>query len=186
MADLLNVLLKQVINDDTVKALSKTADADTSKVEDLLTEAVPTLVSAMAKNSKTSSGAKALDKALDDHAGDFSSAKGLISLLTGGDSDDGAKILGHILGKDETKVEKKLAKSSGLDLEKVVTILCAIAPVILSLLGNTKQKTNTDSDMLGTLLTSLLGGSSSSSSKKEDTSDLATELIGDVLTSLLK
>lgn len=184
MADLLNVLLKQVINDDTVKALSKTADADSSKVEDLLSEAVPTLISAMAKNSKTESGAKALDKALDDHAGDFTSLSGLTKLLLGGDTDDGAKILGHILGKDEAKVEKKLAKSSGLDLEKVITILCAIAPVVLSLLGNTKKKTNTDSDMLGTLLTSLVGGSSSSSKKDDD--NLGAELLGDVLTSLLK
>lgn len=187
MSSLLDTLLKQVITTDPVKTLSGTTEAKPAQVETLLSEAVPVLVSAMADNASNKKGAESLNKALDSHATDLSSVGGLLSLLTDSDSStDGAKILKKILGEDEPKVEKKLAKKSGLDTEQVVTILCAVAPIILSLIGNTKQQTNTGSDALGSLLTTLLGGSSSSSSSKKDDGDATAELLGSVLGSLLK
>ena len=68
-----------------------TSEKDTQNV---LANALPALVGAMAQNASTEDGANSLAKALDDHT----SSKGLASLLQNVDTEDGTKILTKILG----------------------------------------------------------------------------------------
>ena len=75
-----------------------TSEKDTQNV---LANALPALVGAMAQNASTEDGANSLAKALDDHT----SSKGLASLLQNVDTEDGAKILTKILGGEtETRM----------------------------------------------------------------------------------
>ncbi|MEA4911838.1 MAG: DUF937 domain-containing protein [Oscillospiraceae bacterium] len=210
MSSMLDTILKQVVGTGAAQTLGESNGADTSSVETLLSSALPLLVNTMASNASDEKGAESLAKALDDHADTKTTGSSLLSLLTDADTDDGSKILSHILGGTENteKESKKLAKKSGLSTTQVISILSAVAPLLLSLLGNTKKKTNTSAsglssllslftgsgttssaksdttgELAGQLLSSLLGGSTSSSSKKSDdsTAELLTGLLGNLL-----
>lgn len=156
ITDLLSVLT----NSDSVSSLSKTTGASSSQVSDLLQKAVPILMKGMEQNAASSEGAGSLAKALDDHANDNISDIG--SFLKNIDLNDGAKILGHVLGNKNNTVQEGLANKVGLSTSQTSSILASVAPVILSMLGSQKKQQNVSSGGLGGLLGSVLGGGSNS------------------------
>jgi len=86
-------------------------------------------------------------------------------------SNDGAKILGHVLGNRQQDVEKIIGEKSGLDSGSVANILKVAAPIIMGVLGKQAKQANVQSKSdLGGLLGNLLGGASNSGSvTKEQT-----------------
>ena len=61
---------------------------------------------------------------------------GLLCHLQG---DDGAAIIGHLLGSNSNAVVNQAAQRSGLSLGQTLKILSIAAPLIMSLLGKTAQ-----------------------------------------------
>ena len=148
-----------------------TSEKDTQNV---LANALPALVGAMAQNASTEDGANSLAKALDDHT----SSKGLASLLQNVDTEDGAKILTKILGGETETVQNAVAKKSGASKVDTSKILAMAAPLLLAALGSQKKKTKTQSDGLGGLLTSLLGGGDDDEDDGSTLISLAGSLLG--------
>ncbi|MFV0254750.1 MAG: DUF937 domain-containing protein [Erysipelotrichaceae bacterium] len=136
--------------------ISKTTGADSSQVTDLLSSALPTLLGAMKNNAGDKSKAAGLSKALDDHAQD--DITDVAAFLKTVDVEDGAKILKHLLGNDNEKIQSKLADKSGLDISQVATSLSSIAPLLLSFLGQQKQKSSNNDLDLGSLIGGFIGG----------------------------
>ena len=172
-----------------------TSEKDTRNV---LANALPALVGAMAQNASTEEGAESLARALDDHT----TAEGLSGLLGKVDTEDGAKILTKILGGQNDAVQKAVAKKSGASKTDTTKILTMAAPLLLAALGSQKKKTKTKSAGLGSLLTGLLGGGEDDeddgstlvslagsllggSAEKEDGGDLLTSLAGSLLGGML-
>ena len=152
----LNALMG-MIGSDGVQTIAKMTKTSGSKVNAVLTDALPVLVGKMSDNASTKAGAESLNKALNEHkTGEVIDAA---AFLKSADSDDGKKILGHILGADEAAATKALSKKSGVSGSKVGTILSLVAPLLLSQLGN--KKDDDTSSGLGGLLGGLLGGNSS-------------------------
>ena len=151
-----------------------TSEKDTQNV---LANALPALVGAMAQNASTEDGANSLAKALDDHT----SSAGLASLLQNVDTTDGAKILTKILGGETETVQNAVAKKSGTSKVDTSKILAMAAPLLLAALGSQKKKTKTQSDGLGSLLTSLLGGGDDDEDDGSTLVSLAGSLLGDAL-----
>ena len=135
----------------TIAGQTGTSEKDTRNV---LANALPALVGAMAQNVSTEEGAESLARALDDHT----TAEGLSGLLGKVDTEDGAKILTKILGGQNDAVQKAVAKKSGASKTDTTKILTMAAPLLLAALGSQKKKTKTKSAGLGSLLTGLLGG----------------------------
>ncbi len=147
--------------------LTKQTGASDSQINTLMKDALPALLGAMQNNAKDSNGAAGLSKALDDHANDDISD--IAGFLKNVDMKDGAKILSHVFGSNESKVENALAEKSGLSTDQVVKSLSSIAPLLLSFLGKEKKsKSSNDGDLLS-MLGGMLGG---------NTSDLAETLLG--------
>lgn len=99
--NLTDLLSSSVIS--SIAGQTGTSEKDTQNV---LANALPALVGAMAQNASTEDGANSLAKALDDHT----SSKGLASLLQNVDTEDGAKILTKILGGETETVQNAVAK----------------------------------------------------------------------------
>ncbi len=166
--------LMGLVGSDGIEALAKSTKTDKSKVTAVLSDALPVLVGKMSDNASTKDGAASLNKALNEHkTGDVIDAA---SFLQGADSDDGKKILGHILGDDEDAATKAISRKSGVSGKKVGTILSMVAPLLLSQLGNKKDDDEADSSALGGLLGGLLGGGSQSSS-----GSIGSTLLGSLL-----
>lgn len=164
--------LMGLVGSDGIEALAKSTKTDKSKVTAVLSDALPVLVGKMSDNASTKDGAESLNKALNEHkTGDTIDAA---AFLASADSDDGKKILGHILGSDEAAATKAISKKSGVSGKKVGTILSTVAPLLLSQLGN--KKDDDSSAGIGGLLGGLLGGGSQSSS-----GSIGSTLLGSLL-----
>ena len=193
MSSLLGVLLSS----DSVSGVSKATKADNNEVASVLNAALPMLLKGAKKQSEDKDTAESFATALLSHGKKDTS--NLSSFLKNVDLDDGSKIIGHLLGKDDDSV-KKIAKSSGVSAKKTGDILSAAAPLLMSLLGQESASKKSDNNValelagallknvdVGDLIGDLLGGDNNKkkkSSKKKDND--AGEIIGDILGALLK
>lgn len=194
----INSLIGTLLSSDSVSGVSKATKSSSKDVQSVLSAALPTLLKGAKKQSEDKNTAESFAKALLSHG--KNDASDVSSFLKNVDLDDGSKIIGHLLGKDDDNV-KKIAKESGVSTKEAGNILSAAAPLLMSLLGQesaSKKSSNSAAlDLAGALLKNvdvgdllgdLLGGGDSkkkkTTSKKKD-NDTA-ELIGDLLGSLLK
>lgn len=141
-----------------------------SKTADVLSMAMPILMGAMKRNASTPGGAQGLMNALSSKH-DGSILDDLGGLFGGGVDqnvmDDGAGILGHILGSKQPQVENALSSKSGLDAGSISQILKVAAPILLGFLGKQSRQQNVSNpDALSGLLGGLMGGGSSANQQQ--------------------
>ena len=192
----INSLLGTLLSSDSVSGVSKATKTDNNEVASVLNAALPMLLKGAKKQSEDKDTAESFATALLSHGKKDTS--NLSSFLKNVDLDDGSKIIGHLLGKDDDSV-KKIAKSSGVSTKKTSDILSAAAPLLMSLLGQESASKKSDNNValelagallknvdVGDLIGDLLGGDNKKkkSSKKKDND--AGEIIGDILGALLK
>ena len=197
----LTKLAGTLLSSDSVKGLSDLAGVSDSDVTKVLSQALPSLLDGAKGQASNKDTAESFANALSDHAKDNTGSLG--SFLGNVDLKDGAKIIGHLLGSDEDSTVKSISKKSGVDSDKISTILSAAAPLLMSLLG---QQADEDDDKesgaaalvgallenvdVGELLTGLLTDNSSSDKKKKkkkaSSKKDAGNLVGTLLKSLLK
>ncbi|MCT4630077.1 DUF937 domain-containing protein [Winogradskyella sp.] len=160
--DLLNSDLGKTI----ISGVSGSTGTDQNKTSSVLTMALPVLMKAMERNASTPEGAQGLLGALSGKH-DGSILDNLGGLFGGGVDEtvtnDGSKILGHILGNKQQGVEQVIGQKSGLDAGSVGNILKVAAPILMGVLGKQTRQNNVSSqnDLTG-LLGGLLGGASNS------------------------
>lgn len=155
----LDSLFNLLNQNDLTNQLAKSVQAKPDQVQKLVQMGIPALTQALSKNASTPQGAQALAKALDNHAEDpFDNLSGFLNPAK---SEDGAKIIGHILGNDTQKIQNQLGIATGLDASQVGSLLVQLAPMLMGFLGQNKKRQSVQADGLGGLLGSLLGGSGS-------------------------
>ncbi|MFD2528650.1 MULTISPECIES: DUF937 domain-containing protein [Polaribacter] len=157
-------LLNSDLGKQIVSGVASSTGNDTSKTGSALTMALPVLMKAMERNASSPEGAAGLMGALTGKH-DGSILNNLGGLFEGGVDEsvkqDGAGILGHILGSKQQGVEQVISQKSGLDAGSVGNILKVAAPILMGVLGKQKQEQNiSNSGDLTGLLGGLLGGSS--------------------------
>ena len=157
-----------ILNSDLGKSLVSGVAAQTNqpqnKTSEVLTMALPVLMTAMKRNASTPEGAQGLLSAITTQH-DGSILQNLGGLFSGGVDEsvttDGSKILGHVLGNKQDNVEKAIGLKTGLDAGSVAQILKVAAPILMGMLGNqAKQKNVNSPGGLEGLLGGLLGGGS--------------------------
>ena len=158
--DLLNSDLGKTI----VSGVAGQTGQDETKTSGLLTMALPVLMKAMERNASTPEGAEGLMGAITGkHNGSILDNLG--GLFGGEDSEqvtqDGDKILGHVLGNKRAGIEHVLGQKAGMDSGSVASILKVAAPILMGVVGKQAKQNNVSSsnDLTG-LLGSLLGGNS--------------------------
>ena len=155
-------LLNSDLGKQIVSGVSGSTGNDSSKTSSVLTMALPVLMKAMERNAATPEGAAGLMGALSGKH-DGSILDNLGGLFNGGVDEsvkqDGAGILGHILGSKQQGVEQVIGQKSGLDAGSVANILKVAAPLLMGVLAKQSKENNvTDSSGLGSLLGGMLGG----------------------------
>ena len=145
-----------------IQGVSRETGQAEDKTADVLSMALPLLMGAMKKNASTPQGAQGLMNALSSkHNGSILDDLG--GLFSGGvDSgvmQDGAGILGHVLGGKQPAVENALSQKSGMDPAAIANILKIAAPIVMGFLGRQKSQSNiSDAGGMTALLGSMLGG----------------------------
>lgn len=155
--DLMKLLTEQLGNDEILNKLGVNACVDPSKVQEVANIGLPSLIKAMNQNASTEEGAQALSKALEQHRDD--EVDDLSGYLDKVDTQDGAKILQHILSGKDASFKNNLASKTGLESQQVSGILTQLAPMLLGMLGKEKAARGSGADIQG-LLGDILGQSS--------------------------
>jgi len=158
--NLLDMLTGQLSDNNTLNQLGQPSGADTSQVQQLVQVGLPLLMQAMGKNSSTTEGAQELTAALDQHKdADVNDIPGFLNKV---DTNDGAKIVQHVLGDENDQVQRNLAKKTGMDASQVSSILTMLAPLVMGYLGQQKKEQNLDANGVSGMLTNTLSQSSDS------------------------
>jgi len=160
-------LLNSDLGKQIVSGVAGSTGTDTNKTSSVLTMALPILMKGMEWNASSPEGTAGLLNALNNKH-DGSILDNLSGLFNGGVDDsvkqDGAGILGHILGGKQKGVQQVIGQKSGLDADTVGNILKIAAPLVMGYLGKQKNNQNiaNSGDLTG-LLGGLLGGNSAKS-----------------------
>lgn len=155
-------LLNSPMGKQIISGVSGSTGQSESSTGSVLSMALPVLMGAMKKNVQTPEGAAGLMGALSGKH-DGSILDNLGGLFNGGIDDsvkqDGAGILGHLLGGKQAEVENALSSKSGMDAGAVGDILKVAAPILMGVLGKqTRQSGVNDGNGMNALLGSMLGG----------------------------
>lgn len=155
-------LLSSPMGKQLISGVADQTGNSTDQTGSVLTMALPLLMGAMKKNASTPEGAQGLMSALSNkHDGGILNDLG--GLFGGGVDqsvkEDGAGILGHVLGGKQMQVENALSKKSGMDASTIATILQVAAPILMGMIGQQKQKQNVNNASgIQSLLGDMMGG----------------------------
>ena len=145
-------LIKNNLGQQAVEQVTRQVGGNKDATQMAIAAAIPMLISALQKNTKSKSGAESLANALEkDHDGGI---LGNLGSLLGQSSNQsmGEKILGHVLGGNQSNVSNKLGKATGLGSADVTKILANLAPVVLGAVGKAKRDNNLGATGLQDLL----------------------------------
>lgn len=191
--DIMQVLLNQ-LSGNGLKQISQQVGADESTTNQVVTAAIPLLISALARNASQPGGANSLQNALQQHDGGILDNLGGL-LGSSAETSDGSAILGHVLGNRQGNIENALSRQTGLNAGSIAKILMMLAPLVMGALGKAQRQGGFDSgalsgylngqqrqaqaaapDIMGTL-TSLLD-SNNDGSVLDDLGNIAGNLFG--------
>jgi len=164
-------ILKQLLSSDALKGITSSTGVTGSDVSNILSQALPQLLSGANKQATSKSTAESFAQALMSHSTDKTT--NLTSFFKNVDLEDGAKIVSHLLGSSN-KTVSSIASKTSTNAKDVSNVLSAAAPLLMSLLGqNTSaNKKNADITSILSSATSLLGNS--------DVTSLATSLLKNI------
>ncbi len=128
-------MLQQQLDGQPMHALQKQTGADSAQVQSAVQAALPMLLGALASNAKQQQGAQGLWSALArDHDGSvLDNLSGFLGSTTA--PEQGQAILKHVLGDKQSKAQTALAGASGLNAQSAGTLLAALAPMVMGMIG---------------------------------------------------
>ena len=150
----INKLAGVLLGSDSISGLSSLTKVDDKDVNSVLAEALPALLLGANNQAKGKDTTESFAEALADHAkADTKDVEGFFGNI---DLEDGAKIIGHLLGSEKSDVTKKVAKKTGVSDDKTAMILSAAAPLLMSLLGQQADEDDNKNAGVETLIGALL------------------------------
>ena len=163
----LNVITNSLMSGPALEALASKTGLSQKHLKMILAIAIPLLIRKMTSNASSQAGASSLLGALGQHK----STGEIAGQLKDADEEDGAKIVGHILGEERQDLVQSMAGEAGVEMQDVEKVLDNISPSVLSGLSaatsaaSSQQASGVDlsdgfdmSDVMG-----LLGGASQGS-----------------------
>lgn len=155
----INALMSTLLSSDSIQGMSSLTGTQPDEVKTVLAAALPQMMKGAEGQAVNAETAESFVGALADHAKVDTSD--IAAFLQKVDLEDGGKIVGHLLGADTDATTERAASVSGLGTAQTGSILSAIAPLLMSLLGQQTQQTAQaapTSSGIGGLMGSLLGG----------------------------
>ncbi|MBQ6455801.1 MAG: DUF937 domain-containing protein [Mogibacterium sp.] len=150
----MNDILKMMIASGALEQISQQTGVSSKDAANVLEDVLPVLLMGMQGQAKNKNTQQGFLQALQDHGKQDTSD--MNRFLRNVDTDDGAKIVNHLLGSKQEEVAAKARKKSGIDTKTILKIMAILAPLLMTKMGNTAQskaKKSSSSDMM-----SVVGG----------------------------
>lgn len=177
-------LLQGQLDDNVIGQMSESIGASPEQTASAANGIFASLLGGLANNAASEGGLSSLLGALDkNHDGSvLDDLPGLVGGLLqnggqGAGATNGLGILGHILGGQEEAVAQQVSQSSGLNMGQVMKLLPVLAPIVMGVLGRSKNSGNFDlGDLAGILM-----GSAQNGAQQSGMGDLLGSVLGGVL-----
>ncbi len=147
-------LTSTLLGSDSIEGLSKRTDVSGTDVNKVLAAALPALLGGAKEQAKGTDTTESFANALSQHA--KADTKDLAGFFGKVDLQDGAKIIGHLLGAQKEEVTQSVAEQAGVSGDKTAMILSAAGPLLMSLLGQQADEDDKKESGVGALLGALL------------------------------
>ena len=152
----LQALMNTVLSKESIENIGKKTDSSPAEVRSVLGSALPLLLSGANAQASDQSTASGFLGALQQHAQDDATNVG--AFLGNVDMGDGAKIIAHLLGANTGAQTQAVAQQAGVSQAKTGSILAAVAPLLLTLLGQQAAgSSNNNATGIGSLMGNLMG-----------------------------
>jgi hypothetical protein len=113
--------------------------------------AIPLILTAMARNAAQPQGAQSLHQALNnDHDGSI--FNDLTSYLGNPQSANGAGIIDHVFGGQQSTIQNNLAQAAGIDQSSASGVMEMVAPLVMGAVGQAQQQNGLDASGLSNML----------------------------------
>ena len=149
--NIIDILLQQFGQKES-QAIAKQVGAEPTQVGSVIKQFLPLITKGLANNASKPEGRMSLFNAVErDHDGSIlDSAINL--LFSDQNSNNGAKILGHIFGSKTGSIAGYLGKTSGVGTDKASQIIQILAPIVMGQLGRQTKAAGLGSDGLASML----------------------------------
>ncbi|MBL7798172.1 MAG: DUF937 domain-containing protein [Saprospiraceae bacterium] len=204
--DLMSLLQNQ-LSDDVLDQLSQQIGAPKEQTASAANGIFATLVGGLANNATNEGGLSSLMSALDrDHDGSIlDDLAGMIGNMsqgnTGNNALNGAGILGHILGDRQETAVQQVSQNTGLNMDQIMKLMPILAPIVMGVLGRTKNSQGLDlgglaqilmgsaqnaqsggfGDLIGSVLGGVLGGGQQQGGQQQQGGGLFGQILGGIL-----
>lgn len=131
----LSSIFGTLLSKEGISGIVEKTGASSGDVQNVLSSALPQLLSGADKQNTNSETSEGFVNALAQHAGNDTS--NIASFFGKVDLQDGAKIIGHLLGKNGSD---GVAQATGVNSASTSNILSSAAPMFMSLLGKQFSK----------------------------------------------
>lgn len=194
-------LVSTLLSGASVNGVSQSANTSSQATQSVLQAALPMLLNGAKEQSTNQATSASFANALMSHG--QADVTDLGAFLQGVDMDDGGKIVNHLLGSNSGAVTQ-IAQSAGVSTKDTGNILSAVAPLLMTLLGQQSGSNNSGASAsavgsvasallqnmdVGSLLSGLLGAApatTTSTGKKKKKKKSTGSILGDLLSGLLK
>ena len=147
-----------MFSSNSLSSVSQQTGASQEEVVSVLSSVLPQMLNGANAQANNQATAASFANALNSHA--QTNTDDLTAFFNKVDADDGAKIVGHLLGDDNKAVTQAASKKSGVSPLKTAAIMAVAAPLLMSLMGKQTQQAQqqTPTASVSSLMGSLLGG----------------------------
>ena len=126
----LSSIFGTIMSSEGISGIAAKTGASSLDIKNVLSSALPQFLSGADKQNTNEETSQGFVNALEHHAGNDTS--NISSFFGNVDLADGAKIVGHLLGKDGSE---NVASETGVSSSSTSNILSSAAPMFMSLLG---------------------------------------------------
>lgn len=135
----MNDVLRMMLSSGAAEEVSNQTGLSVNDAASVMEYVLPMLLKGMQGQATNKSTQQGFLQALNDHGKQDTSD--VSKFLKTVDTDDGAKIVNHLLGAQQEEVAAKAKKKSGIDTKTVLKIMAILAPLLMSRMGSTAQTT---------------------------------------------
>jgi hypothetical protein len=151
----METLMKMMLSTQAVSQVSEQTGISAQDAASVIEDVLPMLLQGMQGQAKNESTKAGFLDALQAHGEEDASDVG--KFLKNVDTDDGDKIVSHLLGSNKEEVAAKAKKKSGIDTKTVLKIMAILAPLLMTQLGKSAKEETANSnggmaDVVGNML----------------------------------
>lgn len=145
-------ILGNLINGKFIDAISKKTGVNSETIRKIISIGLPILIGFLAKNATNKTEAQKIDKTVEEKHSNGGLFEDITNILIGKQNNqDGVKIINHILGDNQTAINK-IADKTGESKTNIINVLSFIAPLVMASLGKAKTQNNLNSDGMAKML----------------------------------